>query len=408
MSFEALIGQQPAKTYVRSVLTSGRRGHAFLFKGPTGVGKRTAAYLFAQLILCQKPKGPDTFCGECRSCRWFAARKGAMIDHPDMISLIKPTSGDDKIVGDHEPMIRLETVQHVCEQLHRSPVSGNYRAVIIPEAQRLCRGQAEAANAFLKTLEEPPQSSLIVLTSSQPEGLLETIVSRVQAVTFKRLSTEEVRAGLKARAAQTSGKEWGEQEVELAARLCDGSLGRALELLDGDLKHWRALVLRELDRFTPRSCPQFGMTLWSTAEIEGKRLFEQEEAAEKANKQMEDRASSTDDDTEADGEAVKTEAGWKRYVFRRMLEICEVCFRDGMIQASLSNGATAPEPSSAELLLQPDQAALATSLAHKFGAPGCMKALSALREALLAVRLYVRGDVVGRALAGRLVEALRA
>ena len=407
MSFDALIGQAPAKTYLRSVLSSGRRGHAFLFKGPTGVGKRTAAYAFTQLILCQHPPAPDRFCGTCRSCRWFAARKGAQLEHPDMISLIKPTSGDDKLVGDQEPMIRLETVQHVCEQLHRSPVAGNYRAVIIPEAQRLCRGQAEAANAFLKTLEEPPQSSLIVLTSSQPEGLLETIVSRVQAVTFKRLSTSDVRTGLNVRAA-TSGGKFGEQEMELAARLCDGSLGRALELLDGDLKHWRALVLKELGTFGARSCPHFGVLLWATADAEGKRLFEVEEAAGKANKDVEENATSTDEDTEGEAEAAKTEAGWKRYVFRRMLEICEVCFRDGMIRAAVNAGA-APSGNggeAGELLLQPDQAALAENLARKFGATGCMKALSALREALLAVRLYVRGDVVGRALAGRLVDAM--
>ena len=395
MSFESLIGQTPAKNYLRSVLASGRRGHAFLFKGPAGVGKRTAAYLFAQRILCHHPVGPpapDRFCAECRSCRWFARRSGAQIEHPDVIGLLKPA--DARLVGDHEPVIPLDTVQYVCEQLHRSPVAGNYRAVIVPEAQRLCRGHAEAANAFLKTLEEPPAASLIVLTSSQPESLLETIVSRVQAVTFKRLSADEIRIGL-------SGKNAPVAEIETVSHLCDGSLGRALELLQGDLKGWRSAVIKELQGFSARSCPQFGLALWAAADAEGARLFAAEEAAAKEEKDIEESAAPGDEADEAD---TKTETGWKRYVFRRMLEICEVCFRDGMIRASTPLGSQNGAESG--LLLQPDQAALADALAQKFGASGCMKALSALRESLFAVRLYVRGDVVGRALAGRLVEAL--
>jgi DNA polymerase III delta prime subunit len=393
MSFDALIGQTPAKNYLRSVLESGRRSHAFLFKGPAGVGKRTAAYLFAQRVLCHHPvgpPGPDRFCAECRSCRWFAARSGAQLEHPDVIGLVKPDDG--RLVGDHEPMISLDCVQYVCEQLHRSPQAGTHRAVIIPEAQRLCRGQAEAANAFLKTLEEPPAASLIILTSSQPEALLETIVSRVQAVTFKRLTLQEIQLGLsqkKSSAPQT--------ETSVVGNLSDGSLGRAIELLEGDLKTWRALVIKELQQFSARSCPQFGLALWAAADSEGSRLFEAEEAAARQSKEaVEEQAAPADDDSEE--AETKTETGWKRYVLRRMLELCEVCFRDGLISAAAG--------SQQSLLLQPDQPALADSLAKKFGESGCMKALSALRESLFAVRLYVRGDVVGRALAGRLVEAL--
>ena len=409
MSFDALIGQEPAKQYLRSVLASGRRGHAFLFKGPAGVGKRTAAYLFAQRVLCSNPPAHDMFCGQCRSCRWFSARSGALTEHPDMVSLIKPLTNEDRLVGDHDPIIRLDTIQHVCEQLHRSPVAGRYRAVIIPEAQRLCRGQAEAANAFLKTLEEPPETSLIILTSSQPESLLETIVSRVQAVTFKRLSTCDVRAGLQ-HAATTRAKPWAAEELELVSRLCDGSLGRALELLDGDLKVWRTLVIKELQTFNAKSCPKFGLALWSNADAEGQRLFAQEEAAAKELKEVEDGGAAADDDSDGGdvAGAPRTDSGWKRYVFRRMLEICEICFRDGLIRASLDRSEHGPGgmEQNAGLLLQPDQAALAESLAEKFGPDGCMKALSALRDSLLAVRLYVRGDMVGRALAGKLVDAM--
>ncbi|MFH0940045.1 MAG: DNA polymerase III subunit [Planctomycetota bacterium] len=393
MSWDHLIGQSSAQEYLRSALRSGRVAHTYLFKGPSGVGKRTAAYLFAQVALCHHPSTPDTPCGQCQSCRWFAGRKGAVIGHPDVIALLKfNTTSGEKLVGDHEMMIGLETVQYVCEQLHRSPMSGRRRVAIIPEAQRMCRGQAESANAFLKTLEEPPEPSLIILTSSQPEGLLETITSRTQAVQFKRLSAEEVRQGIVRVAAGSSP-----EDMATAALLADGSLGRARELLHGDLRNWRAAVLKELARFGTLSCPAFGIALATLAEAEGKRLF----AAEKETKKAE--AGDSSENTETEGEEsdgqLKTELAWKRYVFRRLLELIEICFRDALVCAATGDP-------NATLLLQPDQRQLTQSLARNFGEAGCQKALLAIREAWSAVRLYVRHDVVARFLAGKLLEAL--
>src|SRR5689334_15700289 len=116
MNWDSLVGQQPAKTYLRSVLKAGRRAHAYLFSGPLGVGKRTAAFIFAQTLLCQESKSPDEPCGKCKSCHWFNARVGNLIEHPDVISLLK-FSGPEKnaegggsskketLVGDHEPII---------------------------------------------------------------------------------------------------------------------------------------------------------------------------------------------------------------------------------------------------------------------------------------------------------------
>jgi len=408
MGWDELIGQGPAKRYLRSVLSVRRQAHAYLFKGPAGVGKRTAARIFAQTLLCQERGGGDAACGQCKSCRAFAA--GA---HPDLVPLRKFTETGGE-VGDHEPVIRLDTVQFVCEQVHRSPMSGARRVVIIPESQRLCQGQAESANAFLKTLEEPPRSATIILTSSQPEGLLETIVSRLQAVQFRRLSAAEVRAGLALLASGTPAS-----ERELVEPLADGSLGRALELLDGSLSHWRAAVLAGLGRLTPLSALQFGLSLWALAEAEGQRLF----AAEKKAGRVEvKQAADGSEEAEAAEGATKTEVGWRRYVFRRLLEVCEVCFRDGLVCAACGTGALPevgqavslpfssqtgqPAPQAGIVLLQPDQQALSQALARRFGSAGCEKVLAALREALFATKLYVRGDVVVRALAGKLVEAM--
>jgi hypothetical protein len=403
MIWDDLIGQNPAKTYLRLALNSHRLAHAYLFSGPPGVGKRTAAYAFAHAAMCHAPPSPDVACGVCKSCRWFAARKGASIEHPDMIPLINITIRRDdqddrtiqieKFVGDHEPVIKLETVQYVCEQLHRSPMAGAKRTLIIPEAQRLCRGQAESANAFLKTLEEPPKAALIILTSSQPEALLETIVSRVQTVQFKRLSGPEVAQGLMRRWPNMEPK-----DVSLLTAMADGSLGRALELLDGDLKAWRANVIAGLEKFTAATFLLFGSGLWAIADSEGQRLYELEKNADDADESEDDDSAAPNPN--ADAEA-KTAAGWKRHVFIRLLSLCEICFRDGLVSAAADGAATAP-------LLQPDRPELARALGAKFGTYGCEKALRALREALLAARLYVRGDIIGRALAGSLREALTA
>ena len=391
MSWEQLLGQKPAAHYLRSVLKGGRLAQAYLFKGPAGVGKRTAAWIFAQAALCQADEPP---CGQCQSCRWLQARQGMLTGHPDVINLLKFTGGSDgeKLVGDHEQLISIATVQYVCEQLHRSPMAGEMRVAIIPEAQRLCRGQAEAANAFLKTLEEPPATALIILTSSRPEGLLETITSRTQAVQFRRLALAEVRAGLK-KAAKSAETE--PLDLETAALLADGSLGRALDLLHGDLKNWRQAVLRELGRLGPRACPSFGLALWLLAEEEGKRLFKAEKEASEPSAQGEDEEKSE----EEDAEVAKTEAGWKRFVFSRLLELCEISFRDALVSAAGGEAAAA-------VLLQPDQRELAQKLGASFGDEGCQKALLAIREALTASGFYVKGDLIARALAGRLVDAL--
>ena len=87
--------------------------------------------------------------------------------------------------------------------------------------------------------------------------------------------------------------------------------------------------------------------------------------------------------------AAKTVAGWKRYAFTRMLTLCEICFRDGLVCAAVGGNASVP-------LLQPDRQDFARALGAKFGTDGCEKALQALREASLAARLYVRGDVIAR------------
>ncbi|MCW8132119.1 MAG: AAA family ATPase [Planctomycetota bacterium] len=391
MSWSHLLGQRAALDYLRSAQKSGRAPHGYLFYGPAGVGKRTAAVALAQALLCHQPPEPGEACGACKSCRWIAARNGLLTNHPDLIPLLKnPETEKEKVLGDQEQIIPLDTVLDICARLSKSPMAGPKRVVVIPEAHRMCTGQAEAANAFLKTLEEPPPTSVVILTSSRPEALLETIVSRVQPVRFRRLSAEDIRAGL----AQGNAKAQ-EDEIALAAALADGSLGRAKELLEGDLGRWRTAVMKALERAGPQACPGVGLALWALADAEGKRLFEE------AEQKDDEPAADGEDEEGAEAEeeaAAKTESGWKRFVFRRLLDLCEVAFRDALVTAA----GAGPDQ-----LLQPDGAKLAQALAQRFGDEGCSRMLEALREAHFATRLYVRGDLVGRMLAGRMVSNLR-
>jgi hypothetical protein len=130
----------------------------------------------------------------------------------------------------------------------------------------MCGGQAEAANAFLKTLEEPPASSSLILTSSRPEALLETIVSRLQPVRLRRLSSDAIREGL-----VRAGRKADDPSVALAVAMADGSLGRAKEMLEGDLGRWRAALLKELGQVDHLSCPCFGLALWALAGTYGQK-----------------------------------------------------------------------------------------------------------------------------------------
>lgn len=367
--------------------------------------------LFAQALLCHHAPEPGAACGACKSCRWIAARKGLVCEHPDLLLPMESTKSQTALSGperagihalgrqddhqevapvrDHAALIPLEAVRNLAVSLQRSPQAGARRVAVVPEAQRMCAGQAEAANAFLKTLEEPPPSVVVILTSSRPQALLETIVSRLQQVRFQRLSGAEIRRGL------ASGGAHEPKDLDLAIALADGSLGRAKEILGGELGRWRHGVMHALDAFGPHSCPGFGLALWALAVAEGEKLFHADEETGSASSAESGGGGEEDEGAAAE---TKTAAACVRHVFRRLLELLEVAFRDGLVYAA--GGETVG-------LLQPDHAALARKLASRFGVEGCERVLSGFREAHLALRLYVNGALVSRVLAGRMVEALQ-
>lgn len=168
MSLSSIKGQDKALKIIYGMLTRSRVPSAMLFAGDSGIGKRTAAINFAKALNCQKPLntifGPDC-CDECASCRSIDAAT-----HPDV-----------KIISSGTEEIKIEQVREVIEMLSMKALLARYRVIIIDNAEQL---NNHAANAFLKTLEEPPEDSLVILVSGAPDSLPDTVRSRCMTVRF--------------------------------------------------------------------------------------------------------------------------------------------------------------------------------------------------------------------------------
>ena len=210
------MGQEKATVFLQQVVANDKLASASLFTGLRGVGKTTAAVAFALLVNCAEPVDGDG-CGECSSCR-------RIIDgnHPDLI-VVKPDQA--------KKVISIDQIREVSRQLAFSPVFGQYRIIITDPAERMTD---EAANAFLKTLEEPPPRNILILNVRDPGELLPTIVSRCQKIPFKPLPTRGIVNWL----VKEGGIE--REKATIFARLSEGSLGRALALAEDELFAERA------------------------------------------------------------------------------------------------------------------------------------------------------------------------
>ena len=201
--FSQLTGQQRAKKLIRRALGSGRIPHAFLFKGPEGVGKRHFAMAVAAVINCRNTTGGEA-CGDCPSCRKF--RSGS---HPDFM-IVSPEKG----------AIRIEQVRRMSQALSYPPYESPTRVVLIEDVHGM---RTEAANSLLKTLEEPPPDNLLILTADSSKEILPTICSRCQLIPFSSLTYEETVEVLLAIDTTVDA-----ETALLLARLAEGCPGKAL------------------------------------------------------------------------------------------------------------------------------------------------------------------------------------
>jgi DNA polymerase-3 subunit delta' len=217
------------------VLKRGRLAHAYLFVGPPGVGKRLFAEELARAILCEQAISPAgerrlAACDQCEACKLVAAGT-----HPDLFLAARP---------EDSTAIPIDVMRELSRGLALKPARGLGKIAIIDDADDLhdpITGHA-AANCFLKTLEEPPPRSLLILIGTSPDLQLPTIVSRCHVVHFAPLSQELI-----ARMLRTQGTE-DAALVERLARLSGGSPGRARALADPDLWQFRRSLLDGLSQ----------------------------------------------------------------------------------------------------------------------------------------------------------------
>ena len=207
IAFRDITGHRHLLELIARAAVRGTLPPSVIFAGPEGVGKRIAAVALAQVMNCLALDGTDgaDACGKCAACKRIA--RGV---HADVL-LVEPGETGT---------IKIDQVRDAIERSAYRPFEGRRRVVIIDDAESL---NAEAQNALLKTLEEPPAASTFVLVTSRPDMLLPTVVSRCQRLRFGRLSPAEIAEVL------IRDHEYAEADAHAAAALSDGSIGRALE-----------------------------------------------------------------------------------------------------------------------------------------------------------------------------------
>jgi DNA polymerase-3 subunit delta' len=231
MFFKNILGHEFQKSSLIRAVRDSRISHSYLFFGPEGVGKRLVAIEFAKILNCLKTLDGESYSTKepcsCNSCKKID--KGI---HSDVFLVEYKGVKDIKV-----DQIREE----VEERLFLKPFEGRFKVAIIDEAERM---NPNAQSAFLKTLEEPPTDSIIILITSQPESLLLTIRSRCQLFEFKGVPDEILVDEIKKRTDLSTEEAW------VATKLSSGSLGRALRL-DKEVLAERKEMLVKLSNINP-------------------------------------------------------------------------------------------------------------------------------------------------------------
>jgi len=225
--FRDILGQERILSHLRAARKADRLAHAYLFLGPEGVGKASVARALAAALNCARPGAEWDACGDCPSCRRMLAGT-----HADFL-VIAPTSES------RQPQIKIEQIREFRRVTAYAPMEGGWRVALIKPAEDM---HPAAANALLKTLEEPPARHLLVLTAVREADLFPTVVSRCQKLTFTPLPYALVVQELQARRGLSR-----EDAVFLTA-LSGGSLGRALALDPTELAQQRRQVLGDLEK----------------------------------------------------------------------------------------------------------------------------------------------------------------
>jgi DNA polymerase III subunit delta' len=253
----ASFGHAEAEQALLASYQSGRVPHAWLMGGSPGIGKATLAYRFARFVLAY----PDPSAAEVQKARSLAIDP----DHPVARRIAAQAQGDllvlERVVNEQTgklyTVIRVEDVRRSVSFFGSTAGEGGWRVAIVDAVDDL---QREGANALLKVLEEPPERALLLLVSNAPGRVLPTIRSRCRHLLLRPLDAADVARA----AAAAAGRDTDDAEIRTAARAADGSVARALALLDEDAQALRQRVLdliAQLPEPDPRALHALGDAL---------------------------------------------------------------------------------------------------------------------------------------------------
>lgn len=209
MFLREIIGHTGPVQVLKNALLKDRVAHAYLFSGPRGIGKTTTARAFAQAFLCEQGRESGDSCGECPSCRKFMRE-----NHPDL-KIIEPLGAS----------LKIDQIRELVQKVYYKAYGGQGRVYILHDVDTMT---TEAANSFLKILEEPPEGVLFLLISSQPYNLLTTIVSRCQVMQFFPLSNGDLENILVERFSVTR------ERAVFVASMARGLVAKALEYVQSE------------------------------------------------------------------------------------------------------------------------------------------------------------------------------
>lgn len=234
MAFENLIGNEKIKQMLNLAVQNNNILHSYMFVGEEGIGKNLFAKQLAQMVLCsdenQKP------CGKCKSCLEFNAES-----HPDFVQ-IEPEDGKT---------IKIDQVRFLQQKVQEKPVTSSKKVYLISQAETMTR---EAANSLLKTLEEPPEYVVIILTTSNESKILTTIKSRCMKLNFEPIPEEQIINYLRQNGL----------DADITTNMlkhCEGSIGRALKI--NELKEQYLQIEQLVNMLEKSNITQ----IWKKAEV---------------------------------------------------------------------------------------------------------------------------------------------
>ncbi len=199
-----MVGHQKVLNTLKAAIENDNVGHAYIFEGPEGIGRRETALSFAAMLMCQSQNFP---CGECKSCQLF--EQGS---NPDFLEVYT----EDKSIG-------VEDTRELLKGLIIKPLYSKYKVIIINDMDRMT---VQAQNALLKSLEEPPYYVVFILTIKSAAAVTPTILSRCQRILFNKLTNEEVFKILETKYGKKN-TDW-----DFIVSYADGIIGTAMDLID--------------------------------------------------------------------------------------------------------------------------------------------------------------------------------